>query len=290
VRVQPDTWGAGIKVVVHANITESGMGQRSNVLKCVAETLNMPIEWITIVPPDDQLNPFGFGLAGSRGTITWGHAITNAAEDVRRKILQAAELKMEMNADGLEIEGSSVVCPAKPGKRMLIRELTDKWMTFTGYGKHLEHFATPNFFMVMLEVEVDQETGRADVINMLGGTDCGQIIDPPTLEMQCQSGIGAACLDTALFEEHIIDPATGRPLTYNMLEYKCRTFNQFPVFDTLLMESQWDSFQYHAVGVGEIAGAAAASAALTAISNAIGTKVSTYPATPKVILSALGKL
>jgi len=290
VRVHPDTWGPGIKVVVHANITESGMGQRSNVLKVVAETLNMPMEWIFITEPDDRINPFGFGLAGSRGTITWGHALTNAAEDVKRQILKAAELRMEANADSLDIEGSYVVCPLKPEKRILIRELTDKWMTFTGYGKHLEQFSTPNFFMVMLEVEVDKETGKAEVLNILGGTDCGQIIDPPTLEMQAHSGIGCACLDTALFEEHIVDPATGRPLTFNQLEYKWRPFNQFPKFDTLFMESQWDSFQYHAIGVGEIAGAAAASACLVAISNAIGARVATYPATPSVILKALGKL
>ena len=42
--------------------------------------------------------------------------------------------------------------------------------------------------------------------------------------------------------------------------------------------------------VGEIAGAAAASAVMQAISNAIGVQVSTYPAAPDVILKALGKL
>ena len=63
---------------------------------------------------------------------------------------------------------------------------------------------------------------------MLGGTDAGQIIDPAMLEMQCQGGIGSASLDTAIYEEHIIDPATKRPLTYNMIEYKWRPFNDFP--------------------------------------------------------------
>jgi hypothetical protein len=70
--------------------------------------------------------------------------------------------------------------------------------------------------------------------------------------MQAQSAIGCACLDTAFFEEHIIDPATGRPLTYNMLEYKWRPFNQFPKCDTFFMESQFDTFQFHAIALARL--------------------------------------
>ena len=79
-------------------------------------------------------------------------------------------------------------------------------------------------------------------------------------------------------------------MTYDMLEYMTRPFNEFPEFDYNVEESQWDTWQYHANGVGEISGGGAASAAMLAISNAIGTDVSTYPATPDVILKALGKL
>ena len=75
-----------------------------------------------------------------------------------------------------------------------------------------------------------------------------------------------------------------------MIEYKWRPFNNFPEYETSILESQFDTFQFKAVGLGEIAGAAAASATMQAISNAIGVSVSTYPATPDVILKALGKV
>jgi CO/xanthine dehydrogenase Mo-binding subunit len=93
-----------------------------------------------------------------------------------------------------------------------------------------------------------------------------------------------------LFEETILDPQDGRNLTYNMLEYKWRTFNMFPKYDALMLSSQFDTFKFKAVGIGEIAGAAAASSCMQAISNAIGIQVAEYPATPAVILKALGKL
>ena len=41
-------------------------------------------------------------------------------------------------------------------------------------------------------------------------------------------------------------------MTYDMLEYKTRPFNEFPEFDYNVEESQWDTWQYHANGVGEI--------------------------------------
>ena len=106
---------------------------------------------------------------------------------------------------------------------------------------------------------MDKETGKTRVIKMVVGTDPGQIIDPATIEMQLQGGIGSACLDTAFYEEHIVDKETGRTMTYDMLEYKTRPFNEFPEFDYNVEESQWDTWQYHANGVGEISGGGAAS-------------------------------
>lgn len=290
VRVVPDLISDDIRVIVHADITESGMGQRSNMLKIVADSLNIPYENIEMVPADSTLNPTGMGLCGSRGTITYGHALANACDEVKRMIFEKAEPYLEVTIDKMEIEDFCVVTHARPGKRVPIKKLTDQFTSFTGYGKHLENFSTPNFFMIFVEVEVNKETGKVDVTDLCGGSDAGQVLDPATLEMQCHGGIGSASLDTATFEEHVVDPATGRPLTYNMIDYKWRPFNEFPTFQTVLLGSQFDTFQFKAVGVGEIAGAAAASATMQAISNALGVQVSIYPATPDVILKAIGRL
>ncbi|HVP65045.1 MAG TPA: molybdopterin cofactor-binding domain-containing protein, partial [candidate division Zixibacteria bacterium] len=139
------------------------------------------------------------------------------------------------------------------------------------------------------EVEVDLETGHTEVVKLACGTDIGQIIDSKTLEMQLHGGIGSACLDTAIFEECCLDKATGRLLAASMIDYKWRTFNEMPPFDSYVMESQIDVSMFKAIGIGEVSGAALASAALMAISNAIGASVKEYPATPARVLKALGK-
>ena len=76
-------------------------------------------------------------------------------------------------------------------------------------------------------------------------------------------------------------------LTTGQIEYKCRTFNDMPKHSCVIEESHPDTFMFKAIGIGEISGAAGASAVLMAISNAIGVEVNAYPATPDMILKAM---
>ncbi|MDD7446561.1 MAG: xanthine dehydrogenase family protein molybdopterin-binding subunit [Clostridiales bacterium] len=290
VRLTPGLLDDTIIATLHADITENGNGQRSNAQKIVAERIGIPYENVVMVPSGTIFSPTGVSLGGSRGTMTLGHAIANACDDVLEKVFKAAEVKLRCSWQNMEIKDNYVVSKLHPGEKIRLGDLVNYWCTFTGYGKHVEEFSTPSCVAVFVEVEVDTYTGKTRVLKMVVGTDPGQVIDPATLEMQVQGGIGSACLDTAFFEEHIVDKETGRTMTYDMLEYKTRPFNEFPEFDYLFEQSQFDTWQYHAHGIGEISGGGAASAAMLAISNAIGVDVSTYPATPDVILKALGKL
>lgn len=291
VRVTPDIVGDGARVTVQMDVTESGMGQRSNLAKMAAEILNVPYEKVDITAPGTgEHNPNALGLCGSRGTITYGRPVCDAAEDVRSQLFRLAEPYLRVPPDTMELVDYGVRAIHRPDKFVTWKQLLPKELSVTGYGKHVETFGSPSCCIVFLEVEVDLETGKVDVIDMLSGADVGQIIDPAALEMQMQGGIGAASMDSALYEENVVDAPTGRTLTYNMIDYKWRPFNQFPSFETSILESQFDTFQFKAVGIGEITGAATAPAVMQAISNAIGTHVSEYPATPQVVLRALGKL
>jgi CO/xanthine dehydrogenase Mo-binding subunit len=269
------------RIMVHINVTEIGNGQKSSLLKMVAEILNVPYEAVQTIDADSRTNPRNEGLAGSRGTITCGRAVTTAALDLKEQLFEAAEYKLRYPKDAMELYDFGVRPKSKPDLWIpWIKLLPDRHLTMTGYGRHNEDFGTPNFFMSFVEVEVDLETGKATVTDMLGGTDCGQIIDPGSAEMQVHGGIGSASLDTAIYEENIIDPGTGRPMTYDMINAKWRPFNELPKMGACLVESKFETGYWGAIGFGEIAGAAAASAAMMAISNAIGVEVKEYPATP----------
>ena len=107
---------------------------------------------------------------------------------------------------------------------------------------------------------------------------------------RAEGSFGAAGADTALFEEMVMDKKLGRFVSGNMIDYKWRTFNEFPPFDTVILESQFDTESFHALGFGEISGSPAPSAILMAVSNAIGAEVKEYPTTPAVVLKAMGKI
>ncbi|HME20835.1 MAG TPA: xanthine dehydrogenase family protein molybdopterin-binding subunit [Acetobacteraceae bacterium] len=281
--------GGSSLVVVECDITESGMGQRSNACKVVAEVFNCPYEWVSITDPGTRHNPSNFGLCGSRGTITTGKAVSEAALDARRQAMELAAIKLDRAVDQLEMRDMEIYVRDTPELRIAVSRLADRELSIVGYGKHVEKFDCPSCIAVFVEVEVDLDTGLTEVVRLAGGSDVGQIIDSKALEMQLHGGIGSASLDTAIFEECNLDPSTGRLLASSLIDYKWRTFNDLPRYDGFVMESQIDTFMFKALGIGEVTGAALASAALMAISNAIGVDVKEYPATPAVVLEALGK-
>jgi CO/xanthine dehydrogenase Mo-binding subunit len=128
------------------------------------------------------------------------------------------------------------------------------------------------------------------LVKVVNTTDVGQVISPMSLQGQLHGALGAAGLDTAIFEETILDETSGRMLNGNMVDYKWRTFADLPEFDNVILETPIPSHRFKAVGVGEIATSPGPSAVLMAVYNAIGTRIMDYPVTSQKVLNALGKL
>lgn len=288
VRIQSDVKGRYGTLIVQTDITESGMGQRAAAAKFAAEVMNVPIERVYVTDPDSLSNVVNFGLCGSRGTITVGKAVSKAALDAKKKVLELGALHFNCSPEQLETKDFQVYMRDRPEKSIPIKKLGPKDLNIVGYGEHVEQFDVPSMCMFFCEVGVDLDTGETKVVRFMQGTDIGQIIDNRMVRMQLQGGVGSASLDTATMEECIYDTeGTGKMLTTGQIEYKCRTFNDMPKHSCVIEESHPDTFMFKAIGIGEISGAAGASAVLMAISNAIGVEVNAYPATPDMILKAM---
>jgi xanthine dehydrogenase molybdenum-binding subunit len=159
-----------------------------------------------------------------------------------------------------------------------------------GFGRFETDHSIPNFLIQFVEVEVDTETGRLELLRVLSATDVGQIIDPPSLEGQLNGALGSAGIDTALFEESVLDRTSGHILNTNMIDYKWRTFMDLPEMENLVLETPLPSHRFKAIGVAEIATSPGPSAVLMAVSNAVGKPVTEYPLTPDKIMRALGRI
>jgi xanthine dehydrogenase molybdenum-binding subunit len=134
------------------------------------------------------------------------------------------------------------------------------------------------------------ETGKVDLVRVVNASDAGKIIDPQGLQGQLNACLGSAGIDTAIFEETVLDYNSGRILNANMVDYKWRTFAELPPIDNVILETPIDTHRFHALGIGEIATSPGPSAVLMAVSNALSTWIHEYPITPDKVLKALGRI
>jgi len=285
VRLNPDA-----TVVIHVLISESGMGQRSSLCKMAAEVLQIPLESIHVSPADTMVNPYEFGLVGSRGTYGVGSAVIKAAEDAKRKLFELAADKLKAAPEDLETKNGMVFIREKPDVFITWKKAIGIMQTCTGEGRFEWDFSVPNFLILFTEVAVDTETGKIDLLRVLGASDVGQIIDPLSIEGQLYGALGSAGIDSAIFEEMVLDKTSGRLMNMNMMDYKWRTFLELPQFQKTILETPFPTLSFGAVGFGEISTSPGPGAVLMAVSNAVGHRFQNYPLTPDKILKALGKV
>ncbi len=285
VRLNPDA-----SATIHASVAEPGMGQRSSLCKMVAETLKLPLDKVNMTPPDSLINPFDFGLVGSRGTYAVGSAVISAAENAQEELFKMAAPILKADPQDLDSEDGMVFVKGKSEKSVPWRTVIGLMQTCTGFGRFEPDYSVPNFIAMFVEVEVDTETGKLDLLRVVTATDVGQIIDPPSLAGQLHGGIGSAGIDTAIFEESILDRNSGHMLNMNMMDYKWRSFDELPRFDNEILETPMQTHRFRAVGIGEVSTSPGPCAVLMAASNAVGLRLGEYPLTPDRILKALGKI
>lgn len=283
VRLHPNA-----SVILFSGVSEHGTGQVTNLMKMIAEVLKISPDRISMAPTDSLTNPNEFGFAGSRGTYAVGSAVINAAEDARKKLLDQLALGLKANPDDLDTEDGFVFAKGNPDKKIPWSEMGyDR--TITGFGVFEPDFTLVNCVINFVEVEVDLETGKTTLIRVVTATDVGKIIDPPGLEAQLSGCLGSGGIDSAIFEETILDHSTGYILNANLIDYKWRTSLELPIIDHAILETPIDSHRFYAVGVGEITTSPGPSAVQMAVSNAIGKWFSEYPVTPERLLKIIGR-
>ena len=136
----------------------------------------------------------------------------------------------------------------------------------------------------MAEVEVDTETGFVRVKRVLCVQDCG-LVSRKTCESQVYGGIIGG-IGYALFEERIMDGASGIVLNPNFETYKIPGAQDMPDIEVVL----FDMPERGVIGIGEPTTIPTAAAIANAVANAIGKRVTSLPITSDKVLAALGRV
>ena len=271
-------------------VQDLGTGARTMVGIVAAEELHLPLEKVSVRIGDTRM-PYGPGSGGSTTTPSSAPAVRAAAFLARRKVagLVAREWRIA-EADVLFSDG---VFAARDGSRTLAwkeacAKLPAEGVTATGERaeNHADAWKRFTAGAQFAEVEVDTETGLVRVKRIVAVHDCGLVVNALTAESQVQGGIIQG-ISYALYENRILDRATGFMVNPNVEQYKIAGARDVPDIEVVFLPV-WDGVNNtHSVGIGEPATVPTAAAIANAVSHAIGARIRSLPITPESVLAAL---
>ena len=286
-----------------------GQGSDTALTQIAAEVLCCDPSKFTIRTGDTDHTPYEWQTVASRITCCAGNAIKLAAEDLKEKLLDLAQIKLGYIKRELYLEDGWIINRNHPESRMPMSDLA-LGLAFedgSGYGGPaigVGTFTLPNninydpatgyspkpaaFWTTAVagaEVEVDTETGIIEVKKMVESCDPGHIVNPELYKAQVEGGMMQA-LGTVLFEE--LKLKDGKVLNKSFVDYKIPTIDNAPeTFIAMGVEHPEETGPYGARGIGEPAMVPGAPAIANAIYNATGCRFTEMPITPERMLKAL---
>ena len=286
-----------------------GQGSDTALTQIAAEVLCCDPSKFTIRTGDTDHTPYEWQTVASRITYCAGNAIKLAAEDLKEKLLDLAQIKLGYIKRELYLEDGWIINRNHPESRMPMSDLA-LGLAFedgSGYGGPaigVGTFTLPNninydpatgyspkpaaFWTTAVagaEVEVDTETGIIEVKKMVESCDPGHIVNPELYKAQVEGGMMQA-LGTVLYEE--LKLKDGKVLNKSFVDYKIPTIDNTPeTFIAMGVEHPEETGPYGARGIGEPAMVPGAPAIANAIYNATGCRFTEMPITPERMLKAL---
>ncbi|MFI5266435.1 MAG: xanthine dehydrogenase family protein molybdopterin-binding subunit [Chloroflexota bacterium] len=284
------------RVVVATGACSQGQAHETTFAQVAADALGVPFDWVTVKGGDTDAIAFGIGTFASRSAVTAGTAITEAAGEVRGKLLTAASRLMEAAVEDLDIEDGAVRISGSPNRQLPLGELVQACLFVPGVGSaafeatsyHQVPTVTYASAVHVAEVEVDVDTGGVTLLRYSVAHDCGRMINPTIVEGQVHGGT-AQGIAAALLEEMVYDDA-GQPLTTSLMDYIPPTATEIPDVETAHLESPSTRNPLGVKGLGEGGAISPPAAIANAIDDALapfGVRISDLPASPARIVALL---
>jgi xanthine dehydrogenase YagR molybdenum-binding subunit len=278
-------------VEVKAGGQDLGTGTRTSMNIVAADALGLPLQSIKVMIGDSIYTPEG----PSGGSTTIGAV----ASETRRAALDALDLlyakvapALDAKPDDLETWRGTVRVKTNPAKHLTwaqaCRKLGATPVTARGKNPGPGNLINSGVGGAMAaDVSVDIETGIVKINKVVSVQDCGLVINLKLAESQC---LGAMIMGVsyALYEEKIMDQATGKMLNPNMEFYKLAGIGDVGELVVHMMTGKGYD-ERGVIGIGEPPVISPGAAISNAVANAIGVRVPRLPLTPDRVLEALAK-
>ena len=266
-------------------------GQRPVAAQQFAEVLGIPVEDVNPQVGDTESIGFTSMTGGSGATFKTGWAAYEAAQDVKRQMIERAATLWEASSDQLEHVDGVFQHKSDPELRFTFRELAALLPETGGPVVGSANLNPPGvgsaFATHIVDVEVDPETGKVTILRYNAAQDAGKAIHPSYVEGQIQGGVVQG-IGWALNEEYYMGE-DGRMVNSTLLDYRMPTALDLPMIDTVIVEVSNPGHPYGVRGVGEVSIVPPLAAIANAIYDAVGVRMTSLPMNPAAVVKALAK-
>ena len=290
---------------------EIGQGAFTAAAQIAAAALGVPYDWIRIAGPlDTQYSPYEWQTVASRLTWSMGNAVKLAAGDARQQILEVVAEAWDEDIDDLDIvEGIVVSYKSEnetPLRNLVIYGLPNEDFTewtggpIVGRGSFMPTYVTGldpetgqgdravvhyTVGAQGLDIEVDLDTGKIEVLKGVAAFDVGKAINPDLVEAQIEGGFMQG-LSSAIFEE--MQLKEGVMQNPSFVDYRIATAADTPqVIESIIVEVPQDDGPWGARGIGEHPMIPTIAALGNAVYDAVGVRLEGPPFSAEKVYLAM---
>ena len=261
-------------------------GTRTSIAMQAAEVLGIAAEDILPEVVDTDSVGFTSVTGGSRTTFATGWAAHDAAQKIVAE-MKARAAKLWSLEPGLVGHAKGVY--SANGQSIAFQDLAAQ-SSRTGGPVSATATVKPrgvggSFAANIVDVEVDPETGKVDILRFTAVQDVGKAVHPSYVEGQMQGG-SVQGIGWALNEEYFMgDDGTMKNST--LLDYRMPTSLDLPMIDTCIVEVANPGHPFGVRGVGEANIVPPLAAIANAIHDAVGARMQRLPMSPPAVWSAI---
>ena len=267
-------------------------GSRAALCLQAAEALGVDVETIRPLIADTSSLGYTFLTGGSRTAFASGMAVIEASKDMIGQLCERAAKIWDIPADAVEwVDGEARPAGANAGEfqPLSLADLAGlagkTGGPIVGRAQINAQGAGPSFGTHVVDVDVDRETGRVEILRYTAVQDAGKAVHPSYVEGQMQGG-AVQGIGWALNEEYVYDEH-GRLENPGFLDYRIPVCSDVPMIDTVIVEVPNPTHPYGVRGVGETPIVPPMAAIANAVEGALGIRFTELPMSPPKVLKAL---
>ena len=233
---------------------DMGTGCDTILAQIAAEVLECPLDNVTVLGADTDSSPYDSGSYASSTTYVTGKAVEQCAEQLKQKICQVGAGLLGLDERAVIFAGDAVTSEDGAQRATLAQIAAASQCgsntALEAVVTHSSEISPPPFMVGAAEVEVDLETGEAQVIRYEAAVDCGTPVNPNLARVQAEGGIlqgiGMALTENVTYDDR------GMPQENSLMQYKIPARNDIGHIHVVFESSYEGTGPFGAKSIGEV--------------------------------------